>query len=120
LARAIEDDRAAAIASDAAVLSQAAEELFSRTASFVEDSASNGRVDPCAAAQLREDYEHLALRAEDLEVRLEELQSFYASEEIQRYLAPLMAQLRSIRLRISPLVQILSLLEGERGSAEGP
>lgn len=112
LAQAINDDRAAAVAADATVLSQAGEELFSRTANFVEVSLSNGLADPRTAAQLREDYEHLALRAENLEVRLEELQKSFPSDEIQAYLGPLLAQIRSIKLRITPIVQILSLLEG--------
>jgi len=110
MAEAIQDDRTAAVAANARVVSQSGEELVSRTAAFVEASLFNGSVDPDAAAQLREAYERFALEVEDLQIQVEELQQAYPSEDIQRYLGPLLAQIRSTRLRISRLVQLLSIL----------
>ncbi len=111
MARAIEDDRTAAIAVDAVALGQAGRVLVSRTACFVETSLSTGSVDPQTATRLREDYERFALQAEAIEHKLLELQSFFPHDQIQPYVAPLLAQIRSIKLRIIPLAQLLSLLE---------
>jgi hypothetical protein len=113
MARAIQEDRTAAVAVDAVALSHAGEELISRTVSFVGDSLSRGSVDPQTAMRLREDYENFALQAEALEVKLQELQSVFPRQQIQPYLGPLLAQIRSIKLRIIPLTRILSLLENQ-------
>ncbi len=111
MARAINDDRTAAFAADAVRLSRAGEELLSRTADFVEVSLSTRSVDAGTAAQLREDYEHLALQVDDLEAKLQALERDFPSELIQPYLRPLFTQLRSIKRRIILIVQLLSLLE---------
>jgi hypothetical protein len=85
--------------------------FWHRTADFVESSLAVGSVDNDIAAQLREAYDDLARRAAWLEIELEARQSAFPSEEIQRYLGQVLADIRSIRLRIVPIVRILSLLE---------
>src|SRR5262245_9515976 len=57
LAQAIDDDRTAAIASDARALGEAGQELLSRTADLAAAALATGSVDADAAAQLRTDYE---------------------------------------------------------------
>lgn len=111
MAQAIKDDRTAAAATNAAALSEAGKHLVSRTTQFVIASASNGSVDPQVVAELRKEYEDLALRAADLEVELGELQSVIPRPLIQRHLAPLLAQLRTIKSRIDTLIRLLSLVD---------
>lgn len=111
MAEAIKDDRTAAIAAEAAAFSQAGGELLSQTADFVEISLSKGSADTDMATQLRQKYEQLALWAEDLEGELKALQGVYPRRVIQPHVGPLLAQIRSIRLRLAPVVQILSLVE---------
>jgi prepilin-type N-terminal cleavage/methylation domain-containing protein len=111
MAQEIKDDRTAAVASEATALSALGEGLVSRTADFVEDSVSNGLVNPETAAHLREEYEHFQLRAADIEVQLEELQSVFPPQQIQRHLGPLLAQIRAIKLRVEPVIRILCLVE---------
>jgi prepilin-type N-terminal cleavage/methylation domain-containing protein len=111
MAQAIPDDRTAALADDALVLSQTGTELLSRTADFVEVSFASGSADPGTAARLREEYERLALQAEQLEVQLENLKSALPPEEIRVYLGPLSAQIRSIRRRTVFIIRILSFFD---------
>lgn len=111
MARAIPDDRTAAVAADAVALSQAGEALISRTAHFVEASLSTGSADPQTAARLREEYEHFALQAEAIEAKLLALQSAFPPEQIEPYLSRLLAQIRSIQRRIFQLARLLSVLE---------
>jgi hypothetical protein len=68
-------------------------------------------IDSGTVARLREEYQQLTVRAEDLEVELEELRCAFPREQIQRYLGPLLAQVRSIKWRIAALAQLLSLLD---------
>lgn len=113
MARAIEDDRTAALAGDAITLSEAAGELFSRTAEFVAVSLSGGTADPCTAARLLEDYEHLALQTEDLEARLEELrQDFpFRANRSNHIWVRYWRRFARIELRTIPIIQVLSLFE---------
>jgi hypothetical protein len=111
MAQAIKDDRTGAIAADASAFSQAGQELVSRTADFVQVSLSTGSVDRDTAARLRDEYQHLALQAADLERRLEELRWIFPREVIQRRVGPLLAQIRAIKLRLGAVVQLLSLVE---------
>jgi hypothetical protein len=111
MAQAIPDDRTAAVAADAMALGEAGEELVSRTTDFVRLALSSGSADPHVAARLSEGYERLAGQAEGLEVRLQELRQAFPRDEIQPYLGPLLAQLRSIRWRIIAVSHLLSLLE---------
>jgi hypothetical protein len=111
MAQAIKDDRTAAVARDAVALSQAGEDLLSRTVEFVMVSLSTRSIDPQSVTQLREEYEDLAGQAADLESQLRELQTLFPHPKIQRHLARLLAQIRSITLRIDILVQLLSRLE---------
>lgn len=109
MARAIEDDRTAAVAADAVALSEAGERLILETSRFVETSLANGSVDPETAARLQEDYECLALQADALEVKALELQSVFPPDLIQPHLSLVLADIRSIKHRIIPIVRILSL-----------
>jgi hypothetical protein len=111
MAQAIKDDRTATVAANAAALGVAGEELVGRTATFVRDSLAAGSADPDAAVRLRRDYEAFALHAEDLEQQLLALQDVFAPEVIQRYVGPLVAEVREIRRRTYPVTVILSLVE---------
>jgi hypothetical protein len=111
MAQEIKDDRTAAIAAEATALSALGESVLSHTADFVEDSLSTGLVNPETAAHLREEYEHFQVRAADIEVQLEELQSVFPPQQIQRHLGPLLAQIRAIKLRVEPIIRILLLVE---------
>jgi hypothetical protein len=46
-----------------------------------------------------------------MEIELKALQGVYPRRVIQPHVGPLLAQIRSIRLRLAPVVQILSLVE---------
>jgi hypothetical protein len=111
MAQAVKDDRTAAVAANAEALSEVGEDLLSRTTQFVIDSLSNGAVDPQVVAQLQQEYEDLAGQAADLEAQLQELQSLFPRAQIQRHLARLLAQIRSIKLRLDTLVRLLALVE---------
>jgi uncharacterized membrane protein len=120
MAQAIRDDRTAAVAADAVALGEAGEELVTRTMDFVKVSLAQGSADAHMAAQLREDYERLADQTEGLDLRLQELQQAFPRDEIQPYLGPLLAQLRSIKWRIVAVVHLLSLVESdERSQSSG-
>jgi Prokaryotic N-terminal methylation motif len=67
MARAVQDDRAAAIAADAASLRDAGSELLMRTRQFVLISAIRGYADTKAAAGLRQEYENLGVIAANLD-----------------------------------------------------
>ena len=110
MAEAIKDDRTGSAASNAAMLSDVAKDLLSRTGEFAIESLSKGAVDPQAMAQLLEEYEDLALRVDRMEVELEELQALFPRPLVQRHVAPLLAQLRAIKHRIGALVRLLSLV----------
>jgi hypothetical protein len=112
MAQAIEDERTGAVAVEAQAFGNFGEELLTRTAEFITDSLSKGSVDPVEVTRLRDEYQHLAAWAEDLEVQLEALQSALPRWQAQRYLDPLLAQIRSIKLRTRPFVQLLSLVAG--------
>ena len=62
------------------------------------------------AARLRDEYEHFQEQASDLEADLKELGDVFPPARIQRYLGPLLAQIRAIRLRVIPIVVILQRL----------
>lgn len=111
MAQAIPDDRTAAANHNAMAFSQAGVELISETTDFVTVSLSTGSIDSGTVARLREEYQQLTVRAEYLEVELEELRCAFPREQIQPYLGPLLAQVRSIKWRIAALTQLLSLLD---------
>lgn len=111
MAKAVKDDRTAAVAANAIALSQVGEDLLARTAEFVTVSLSNGSADPKIAAALREEYEDLAEQSAEMEAQLQELQSLYPRPKIQRHLAQLLAQIRMIKVRIDIIIKLLSLLQ---------
>ena len=111
LARAVQDERTAAIAEDARELSDAGQQLLSSTATFVEDSFLQGSVDTAEAARLREEYDTLAAQASSIEARLEELQLLLPPNEIGRHAGRLLAQIRAIRVSIGRVIVLLSLAD---------
>lgn len=111
MAEAIKDDRTAAIAAEVSAFSEAGEDLLVRTGVFVQSSLSERWADPGAAAKLRQEYQHLASRAADLEAQLQELGRVYPRWKIQRHIRPLLLQIHSIQRRFEPLIRSLSLLE---------
>jgi hypothetical protein len=111
MAQAIEDDRAGAAAQSAVALSQAGEDLLSRTVDFATASLANGSVDPKTLAHLREEYEALAVQAEEVDAMLRELESIAPPPKIRRHLAPLLAQLRAIKVRFDLLARLLWLVQ---------
>jgi hypothetical protein len=113
MAEAIKGDRTAAIAAESEAFSKAGEELLAQTADFVEISLSKGSVDPDMATRLREKYGQLMLWAEELEIELKSLQGVYPRRVIQPHVGPLLAEIRSIRLRMVPIVRILSLVDND-------
>jgi Tfp pilus assembly protein PilV len=111
MAQAINDDRADAIAAQAATFSQSAEALGHRTELFARESLANGSVDLDTAAELRADYQDLALEAAVIEAQLEELRSELPRKQIQPHTHPLLKQLRWIERRIDRLVRMFSILD---------
>jgi hypothetical protein len=63
------------------------------------------------AAQLRQEYDALAVQAASLEAQLEALKFAFPDQEIQRHAGPLLGQIRAIRHRIGPVIVLLSLVE---------
>lgn len=113
MAQAIKDDRTGVVAANAVALSEAGKDLVSRTIDFLIASLSNGSADLQVVAQLSEQYDDLAVQAGHLEVELEELQSLLPPPIVQRHVAPLLAQVRSIKQRAGTLVKLLSLVRSE-------
>jgi prepilin-type N-terminal cleavage/methylation domain-containing protein len=111
MAQAIKDDRAAAIADQATAFSQAAENLVSKTQEFARESLLKGSVDVDEAARLDQEYEQLALDASYIEMQLEELQSSLPPPRIERYTAPLLAQIRAIERRLRHIRRMFSLID---------
>ena len=66
LARALKDDRTAAVAAQARDLSETGEALLTRTMGFVQVSMAKGTADPDETSKLREDYEQLARESAEM------------------------------------------------------
>ena len=111
MAQAIKDDRAGAIADQATAFSQGAEDLVVRTREFAQQSLLKGSVDRDVAEKLQQEYEQLVLDASDIEFQIEELQSSLPPHQIQRYTAPLLAEIRAIQRRIRPIRRMFALLD---------
>ena len=111
MAQAIKDSRAGAIAAEATAFSQAAGDLVSRTQEFAQESLMKGSVDLDVAARLRDEYEQLALDATYIEMQIEDLQSSLPPRQIERYTAPLRAQIQAIQRRIRPIRWMFSLVD---------
>ena len=111
LARALKDDRTAAVAAQARDLSETGEALLARTLGFVQVSMAKGSADPDQAGQLREDYEQLARESVEMEIALTTLQYDLPRPVVQRFVNPLLMQIRSIEGRVARMVQLLSLVE---------
>ena len=111
MADAIEDSRAGAIAAQATAFSRAAEDLVARTQEFAHESLLKGSVDLDVATRLRDEYGQLALDATYIEIQIEDLQSSLPQPQVQRYTAPLLAQIRAIQRRIRPIHRMFSLID---------
>ena len=79
---------------------------------FVQVSMSKGSANPDQAGKLREEYEQLARESVEMEIALTNLQYNLPRTALQRFVNPLLIQIRSIERRIAQLIQLLSLLEG--------
>jgi prepilin-type N-terminal cleavage/methylation domain-containing protein len=113
MARAVQDDRAGAIAADAATLSDVGKELLARTRQYVVASFIRGSADPKTAAALKNEYEGLNLKAADLECRLQELRTQLPNPDpkVQTLFDQLMAQIRAIQDGFALMAELLELLE---------
>src|SRR5262245_8538599 len=116
MAQAIKDDRAQQIAVQAAEFSAAAEKAISQTTDFVQESLVKGSVDFTKASELQAEYQQLTVEAADIELQIDELQSALPHPQIQRYAAPLKAQIRWIGQRLQRIDRLFFRL----GSATGP
>ena len=111
LARALKDDRGTAIATQALDLSETGEALVMRTLGFVQVSMAKGAANPDETSKLREEYEQLARESVEMEIALTHLQYDLPRPVVQRYVNPLLMQIRWIEGRIAQIVQLLSLVE---------
>ena len=111
LARALKDDRTAAVAAQARDLSETGEALVARTLSFVQVSMAKGSADPGETSKLREDYAQLARESVEMEIALTNLQYDLPHPVVQRFVNPLLMQIRSIEQRIVQMAQLLALVE---------
>ena len=111
LARALKDDRTAAVAAQARDLSETGEALLTRTLGFVQVSMAKGMADPDETSKLREDYEQLARESAEMEIALTHLQYELPGPVVQRFVNPLLMQIRSIEGKVARIVQLLSLVE---------
>jgi hypothetical protein len=116
MARALKDDRTAEVAVQARDLSEAGEALLARTLDFAQVSLSKGLADADQLGKLREEYEQLARESVEIEIALTNLQYDLPQTMVQRFLNPLLLQIRSIERRIAQIVQLLSLLEGRQAT----
>jgi prepilin-type N-terminal cleavage/methylation domain-containing protein len=111
LAQAIEDDRAPALALDAAELSRDGLELLSQTREFLGDALLSGGADPATAAALRIGYEKLESRAADLGRRLKELAPLAQQPRLRVQLLASIARIKAIETTSAKMVTLLGLLE---------
>lgn len=111
MAEAIKDDRAAALAVEAAEFSAVGQDLVSRTKDFVFESLANQSADPKAAAELQFEYEILADWAAELEVGLIDLRPHFRSARLKRQFLKSLAEIRAIRAAAGKMVELLSLLD---------
>jgi prepilin-type N-terminal cleavage/methylation domain-containing protein len=111
MARAIRDDRTAALAAHALDVSERGESLLRETMEFVQISMAKRSADPDEADRLRDEYEQLAKEFAELEIALADLQYVVPRPAVQRYIEPLLLQVRAIQRYIATAVQLLSLVE---------
>lgn len=119
VARAIKDDRAAQMASDAVDLSQAGMDLLSQTGDFIAASLL-GDVDTKTAAKLRADYEDLADQAANLETQLQDIRPSITNPKVKRKVDELLKQIRSIQRNINTFVKLFRKLERANGQPGSP
>jgi Tfp pilus assembly protein PilV len=110
MAEAIKDDRTAAVAARAVALSDAGKDVLSQTMEFVTHSLFKGSIDPKIAADLLDKYEDLAAQSADLKADLQELKSIFSPELVERYVDPLLAEIRQIQVRINIIIKLLWLV----------
>ena len=111
MARAVKDDRTAEVAAQAQKLSATGEALIGRTLTFVQVSMATSTIDRAEAARLHDDYEQLARESVEMEIALVTLQATLPRAQIQRFVDPLLMQIRSIEWRLAQIAQLLSLLD---------
>jgi len=110
MARAVRDDRAAAVAASAVAISQQGAALLSRTEDLIADTFANGP-DAQKTAELRADYEKLDGKAADLRTDLLELRKLLDGQKVQKKVDQLLLQISAIRKSLQTLAKLLSLLE---------
>lgn len=111
MAQAIKEDRAAAVAADAATFSTAGQQLLDRTGQFVWVSFLSGSADSTTAANLREKYEELALEAAGLESRIEGLRPLATTRKAKRLVNKVLAEIRTIKSVLDYMAELLHQLE---------
>ncbi len=112
MARMIRDDRAGNAAAHAVALSEAGQELLSRTRDFVLVSALSGSTDPKTVAVLQADYGDLGVQAAEVEAQLREVRPLAPNPKARRLVDRLLVQIRSIKLSIDAMGRLLYLLSG--------
>lgn len=112
MARAIQDDRAAQVAADAATFSADGEALLSQTGQFVVVSLVTGSADPKNATTLRKAHEALAIRAADLDNRIRELRPLAPNAKVRKQVDRLLVQIRIIKQSLDALAGLLQEIEG--------
>jgi hypothetical protein len=110
MARNIKDDRAAAVAAEAAALGDAGEALLARTWDYVAASLSNGSADPKVAATLEAEAEALAVKAAQIEAQLRQLRPLAPNPPVVRQLDRLLRQIRTIKSELDRLAELFRLL----------
>jgi len=110
MARAVKDDRAAAIAASAVALSQEGAALLSRTEDLIADSLVNGP-DAQKTAALRADYEALDGKAANLQDDLLQLRKLVTIQKVQKKIDQLLLEISAIRKSLQTLAKLLAVLE---------
>ena len=111
LARAIQDDRATAVAQRAVALSQAGQEVLARTRAFAFQSLIRGRADSKTAGILRRDYQQLLAESGEIEYQLGSLRTLISDPRHHRLLDTLLSQVQYLKTGFSTMAYFMQLLE---------
>lgn len=111
MARSIQDDRAGKVAADAEALSQAGQDLLTRSGQFVVGSLFTGSANPKTAGELRAECEKLAGQAAELETRIRELRPLAPNAKVTRQVDRLIAQSLAIKRSLDRLAELFHMLE---------
>jgi hypothetical protein len=112
MAQVIKDDRAAQAAAAAVDLSERGEEILARTRDFVLVSFANGSADPKLVVALQADYSDLGQRSAEVEAQLRSVRPIAPNPRARLLVDRLLLQIRSIKLAIGTVHQLLQLLRG--------